>query len=111
MSAPFGGHPTLRRFLEYAGENGCTVRTVVRSTRKGMSYESLEITNPEGGRVAIPNPDFDERLVPSMVSFYQRRLGIRTPFASQPEQPQAAQTTYVTDNGSPIPSEGHESHE
>ena len=58
---------------------------VVGSTRTGRSYEALKIVKPGRGRVVILNPDLGERLVPSMVSYLQRRLGIKTPFAEMPE--------------------------
>ena len=32
------------------------------------------------------NPDMKEHLSPSMVSYFQRRLGMKTPFPGEPEQ-------------------------
>lgn len=43
--------------------------------------------------------DMDERLVPSQVAYLQRRLGIKTPFAATPEQPDPAKTEYVQEEG------------
>lgn len=46
----------------------------------------IEVTNgTSGARIAIPDPDLMERLTPSMVTHYQRRLGIKTPFAELPQ--------------------------
>ena len=38
-------------------------------------------------RVVLVNPDMDEHMAPSMVSYFQRRLGMKTPFPAEPEQP------------------------
>lgn len=87
MAAPFGGHPTLERFVEWVTENGCFSEIKVRDRTNGQPYRSLEITNPSGGRVVIANPDMTEHLAPSEVAYLQRRLAIKTPFAATPEQP------------------------
>lgn len=50
MSVPWGGHPTLDRFVEYAKENGCTVETKVRTDDTGRAFTSVEMKNPKGGR-------------------------------------------------------------
>lgn len=81
----FGGHPTLQRMVEWLSEQGCEARVSVRTTERGRSYQILEIINPKGGRYIMAEPDFEERLVPSIVSQIQRRLCIATPFASMPE--------------------------
>ena len=53
--------------------------------RDGRAYQVLEIRNPAGGgRLTIPDPDLLEHLSPSVVGNYQRRLGLKTPFASKP---------------------------
>jgi hypothetical protein len=76
VAFPFGGHPTLARFLEWATENGCTAEIKNRShAQTGRPYTALEITRPGGGRAVVPNPDFNEHLAPSMVTYLQRRLG------------------------------------
>jgi hypothetical protein len=85
VAFPFGGHPTLKRFIEFAVEQGCKTIVFVRATKEGRSYESIRLENPTGGHVTIPNPAYEEHLEPSMVSHYQRRLGIKTPFAAAPE--------------------------
>lgn len=95
MSVPFGGHPTLDRFIEWAKENGCTVETKVRTDPSGRAFTSVEMKNPKGGRAAMVVSDTDERLVPSQVAYLQRRLAIKTPFAATPEQPDPAKTEYV----------------
>lgn len=91
MSFPFGGHPTLRRFVEWLVQLGCTATVFVKTTKNGRSYQVLRILNPKGGHVEMAEPDFDELMMPTMVSQFQRRLCIRTPFAELP-QPTPAET-------------------
>jgi hypothetical protein len=50
----------------------------------------------------LVNPDFDEHLAPSMVSYLQRRLGVKSPFPAMPEQPDPNQTEYVQETGLPF---------
>jgi hypothetical protein len=50
-----------------------------------------------GGRALMADVDMQERLVPSQVAYLQRRLAIKTPFASTPEQPTSAAVEYVKD--------------
>ena len=59
----------------------------VRETRIGRAYTALVIRGPGGASLTIANPELTERLSPSVVTNYQRRLGIKTSFASDPEQP------------------------
>lgn len=87
MSYPFGGHPTLERFIEWACQHGCTLENKVRSRSSGEAYELMIIRNGDGARVVIAKPDMAERLAPSQVAYLQRRLAIKTPFASTPEPP------------------------
>jgi hypothetical protein len=89
MAHPFGGHPSLVEFLDFAVSQGCVTQKVVRATARGRTYVALVVTNPLGGTLTIPNPQFEERLSPSMVSQYHRRLGIKTPFAEKPESTSA----------------------
>ena len=85
MSFPFGGHPTLKEFIEFAEGVGCSAKVFARGV-KGKVFQVLEITNQAGGRVVVANPDLAEHLSPSTVTYLQRRLAIRTPFAVRPEQ-------------------------
>lgn len=88
MAHPFGGHPTLERFVEFATELGCTFEIKVRVRADGSAYRVLEITNTKNGNtVVMANPDMAEYLAPSQVAYFQRRLAIKTPFASTPEAP------------------------
>jgi hypothetical protein len=96
VPVPFGGHPQLRGFIEWAEGVGCTVEIKVRTHAvHGRPYKSLEITGPKGGHVAVANPDLDEYLAPSIVAYLQRRIGVRSPFPATPEQPDPSTTEYV----------------
>ena len=95
MSVPFGGHPKLKRFVDWLVSVGCKAEIKVRNhSQTGQPYQSLEISNPNNGRVAIANPDLEEHLTPSMVSYLQRRVGLKSPFPGEPEQP-SPDTEYV----------------
>ena len=97
MAAPFGGHPKLERLVEWLISAGCKAEVKVRThSITGQPYQSLEITSPTGSRAVLANPDMNEHLAPSMVSYFQRRLGMKTPFPSEPEQPPEAD--YVQDD-------------
>jgi hypothetical protein len=103
VAVPFGGHPPLRLFLDWAVENGCKAQIRVRNHAvSGQPYRSLEITSSSGGSVALVNPDLDEHLAPSMVSYLQRRLGVKSPFPGLPEQADPANTEYVQESGLPF---------
>lgn len=96
MAFPFGGHPPLQRFLEWAEEAGCTVEIKIRNhAQSGRPYESLEITGPTGGNVVLVNPDHGEHLAPSMVSYLQRRLGVKSPFPETPEHTKLSGVEFV----------------
>jgi hypothetical protein len=86
MSHPFGGHPKLGRFVEWAQENGCKAEIKVRERNSsGQPYQALEISAPSGATAVIVDPDMEEHLAPSIVAQLQRRLGLKSPFAATPE--------------------------
>lgn len=85
MAQSFGGHPTLMRFIEFAKEAGCTAKAYTRVSKGGRSVHVLRIEASTGAYVLVTNPDYLERLTPSNVTYLQRRLGIKTPFSSEPE--------------------------
>jgi hypothetical protein len=103
VAFPFGGHPPLRRYLEWARENGCTAEVKLRThALTGQPYRALEIINPAGGRVVLVNPDENEHLAPSMVTYLNRRLGVKSPFPAMPEQPNPTDVEYVQESGIPF---------
>jgi hypothetical protein len=108
MPVPFGGHPTLEQFLEWARQNGCRAEVKVRAhSISGQPYEVLEITGPQGGSAVMANPDLQERLAPSQVAHLHRRLGVKSSFAAIPEPPDPAATIYTDELGIPkLPDSG-----
>ncbi len=88
MAFPFGGHPNLRKLIEWAEQNGCEIIMQNRTRKNGQSYRALVIQKT-GTTVSmtIVNPDWDELFLPTMVSNVQRRLGIKMPFSEQAVEP------------------------
>jgi hypothetical protein len=98
VAVPFGGHPTLERFVEWAVSLGCKASIKVRRhSQTGRPYEVLEIVGPGGGSVAVTQPDPTEFLAPSQVAYLQRRIGLRSPFPATPEPPDPAALEFVSD--------------
>ena len=97
MAVPFGGHPRLREFVEWAtSHGGCTAQVQTRThSQTGQPFQSLEMTSPSGAQVALVDPDPDEYLAPSEVAYLHRRLGIKSPFPGTPEPPKPDDTDYV----------------
>jgi len=77
-------------FVDWAIANDCAAQVVARTRATGQPYTSLEISAPSGARLAIPRPNMNQRLEPSLVVHYQRRLGIKSPFAAMPPEPSCA---------------------
>lgn len=101
MAVPFGGHPRLRDFVEWATRHGgCTAQIRTRThSQTGQPYQSLEITTRESGaQVAMVDPDPDEYLAPSEVAYLHRRLGLKSPFPGTPEPPKPDDTEYIPEN-------------
>ena len=83
MSAPFGGHPTLGEYLDWAYRFAeCTVQTGFINGRP-----CKKIVAPSGRWVTIVDKHERERLAPTTVDYFDRRLGIKSPFASLPSAP------------------------
>jgi hypothetical protein len=81
---------------------GCKVEVKFRNhSITGQPYRSLEITSPTGSRAVLVNPNMNEHLAPSMVSYFQRRLGMKTPFPGEPEQPGDAEYVQQPDDDPP----------
>jgi hypothetical protein len=71
--------------LEWLTAHGCVSEIEYRTSKQGKSFKALVITNPNGGRAILVDPDMEDFLAPSMVSYLQRRLCIKSPYAAQPE--------------------------
>jgi len=53
MAHPFGGHPTLARFVEFAQGHGCAAKVYYRTAKSGRAYQVLRINGPGDGCWAI----------------------------------------------------------
>lgn len=83
MSFPFGGHPTLNDYLAEASRHGCklTKTTIADEAERPCALYILE---REGRHLLIADTALEERLAPTMVGQYDRRLGIQSKFATAP---------------------------
>lgn len=85
MSFPFAQSPTLREYVDWCVMVGnCTEKRQISTDANGIPHPELVIDGPTGGWVVVVEPDFQERLAPSEVSRYDRRLGVVSPFPSAP---------------------------
>jgi hypothetical protein len=73
-SWPFGS-PTLARYIEWAEEIGCEVSS--STTEEGLRI--FTIRRDKTHSIAICG-DLDERLTPTTVARYDRRLDVKSPF-------------------------------
>ena len=82
MAFPFGGHPNLAKYLEFARENGFTVRTGFGPDSSGKVHTTIRVFKEGGPSVIIAGLGQDEYLVPTQVGNLDRRLGLKSPFFS-----------------------------
>jgi hypothetical protein len=83
MAFPFGGHPSLARYLAWAREKGgCTVDFGVMTDDAGRPFSIIKITAPSGKFVVLVNMDQKEHLVPTSIARLDRRLELQSPFFS-----------------------------
>jgi len=85
MAFPFGGHPTLEQYLEWLRSEGFQYKSgyIVNPT-SGKSLTVIQIENAEGKILTVTGLEMNERLAPSVVERFDRRLGVKSPFASKP---------------------------
>lgn len=85
MAAPFGGHPTLGIYADWALKQGCTVKYGTTMAPSGRAVSILKITAPSGKRVVATGTLQDEHLAPTTIARFDRRLGLKSPFFSLPD--------------------------
>lgn len=77
MSHPFAQpHPTLHEYIGWCNLQGCTTQSGVMGS---TTFHVL--TAPSGRHVIVTGTKMSDRVVPSMVGYYDRRLGLDSPFA------------------------------
>lgn len=79
MAYPFGGHPRFDEYIQWAVGQGCICRSGVRKVR-GRSVTSTLLQNPANERHVISVVEGKTFLVPTMVHYFDRRLGLDSPF-------------------------------
>jgi hypothetical protein len=79
MAAPFGGHPTLVEYIGWCNQQGCTTHSSA-FVIGGRSVTCHRLTNPANGRHVIVVGRSSDRLSPTVVANYDRRLGLDSPF-------------------------------
>jgi hypothetical protein len=91
MAFPFGGHPTLAEYIEWARTQGCTTFSGV-DTRQSIPV--TKITAPSGKWVIEAGTLQTDRLTPTTIGRLDRRLGLVSPWfglLSVSEVPPASQ--------------------
>jgi hypothetical protein len=82
-AAPFGGHPTLAEYAEWARQQGCIIEQGL-NIKGGRAISVTKIVAPSGKWVIEVGTQHDDYLVPTTVNRLDRRLGLRSPFPSMP---------------------------
>lgn len=80
MAAPFGGHPRLVDYLGWCSAQGCTNQSGFKM-KDGKTVTFHVITSDTGLYVVVSGVGNNEHLMPTTVAYYDRRLGINSPFA------------------------------
>lgn len=79
MAHPFGGHPTLQRYLEWLRSEGFDYRSGI------LGFDPVIRVEKEGKPLLhILGVSMEEYLTPSQVDAYDRRLGVDSPFSKTP---------------------------
>lgn len=81
-AAPFGKHPKLAEYIAWAKDQGCTVESGVVHTNRGETYGFTKIAASADKFVILAGIAQTEHLTPATVARFDRRLGLRSPFAS-----------------------------
>jgi hypothetical protein len=89
VPAPFGGHPTLNEYLQWAYSQGCRAKSGIMSNPGGPMCSIQIIRNADESKHAIvADMPANERLSPSYVRHLDDRLGLKSPFARAPALPE-----------------------
>lgn len=81
MAFPFGNHPTFLEYLQWCCQQGCTMASGYMQFPDGSMMSRQVITAPNGKHVTVMDMSNNERLMPSTVAYFDRRLGLDSPFA------------------------------
>lgn len=80
---PFGGHLTFGAYIEWARQQGCTVRNGVVLDEKQRPHSVTQIIAPSKKKfVTEIGTQHNDYIVATTVARFDRRLGVRSPFFS-----------------------------
>jgi hypothetical protein len=83
VAFPFGGHPSFAQYIQWAVEQEkCEVRSGIVNDEKGRPHSVTQIIAPSKKWVTVVGTQHSEYLVPTMIAYLDRRLGIKSPFFS-----------------------------
>ena len=80
MSFPFGQFPTLREYVGWSNQQGCSTGSFLVH-EDGICVTVQVLRNQKNGKhVLVSGIGMTERLLPSQIANYDRRLGLDSPF-------------------------------
>ena len=83
MAFPFGGHPTLAAYIQWAREtHSFRAQSIAAPDDAGKTHTAVKIYKDEGPSVVVVGVPQSEHLVPSMIGYLDRRLGLTSPWYS-----------------------------
>jgi hypothetical protein len=82
MSSPFGGHPTLGRYIAWIRNLGFEAKSGTGPDESGKTHTVTKIFKEGGSSVVVVGVDQTEHMVATMVGYLDRRLGVKSPFFS-----------------------------
>lgn len=85
MAGPFGGHPTLQRYLNWLCEQGFQYKTGYVELET-MTISLVSVQDADGNLVFnIGDVPMEEHLAPSQVAYFDGVFGVSSPFAKPPK--------------------------
>jgi len=86
MAFPFGGHPTFEKYLEWLRSERFHYKSgYIVDPMNGKNLAIVQIESSEGEPLlTVTGLEMNERLAPSVVERFDRRLDVQSPFASKP---------------------------
>lgn len=83
MAFPFGGHPTLADYLVWArDQHGFAAQSGYAHTELGKTVSVTRVSKPGGPSLVISGLSQTERITPTQIGNFDRRLGINSPWFS-----------------------------
>jgi hypothetical protein len=79
VAFPFGGHPILAQYINWVRDSGGSAESGI-SNVGGRIYSLTKVTAANGNIVVVVDQKQTEHLVPTMVGYLDRRLGVSSPW-------------------------------